>query len=352
MVVRLSLIATILGLCPVLVAQEIIAQEGFGGALYSIDPKTGIANVVGSPGLIGHFWTGLAMNSQGELYGAFGDSSFGYEIYELDPDTAQPTYVSYVLLSGLAAMAFDDNDTLYILNDRTAPLGTRPMDLHTVDLATGANTLIGFTGMYDIVAMDFYDNTLYARPFGVGLVTIDTTTGIATDINPAHDGITTGITSSLCFDSQGALYYLDDFLWMMDPETSTSSIINWATPFQFWAECVFLEGPNPNLSLTFSGFAGSPMKVKIAGATPFGQVAVVGANGGGGPTTIPAGFFCAGVQLDLNSNMRLLGIGTADQDGYLELGPQLMPAGAVGKLRVQAVDLSPCETTNKVIVSF
>jgi hypothetical protein len=94
------------------------------------------------------------------------------------------------------------------------------------------------------------------------------------------------------------------------------------------------------------------LKVKIAGARPFGQVAVLAANGIGGPTTTPTGFPCAGVELDLNSSMRLLGTGFADQDGLLELGPAPMPAGAISNIRVQAVDLSSCDVTNKAIVSF
>ena len=335
-------------------AQEIIAQERFSGSLFSIDPKTGESTFIATPPLGGgKLWNCLAYDSQGTLYAANGDWAYGWDIYEIDPDTAQTVFVTYVAINGFSSMAFDDNDTLYFINDRDAPLIVSPADLHTLDLATGIHTLIGDTGLgISMNALDFHDGVLYAHPSSIGLTTIDTNTGLGTDLEPSHPGIIGGWTVGFSFDNQGALYFLTDFLWLMDPETTTSSIVDWVPPFPLWGECVFREGPTPNFSLTLSGFAGSPMTVKIAGATPFGQVAIVAARGSGGPTTIPAGFPCAGVELDLNSTMRLLGVGTANVDGYVEVGPDLMPAGAVGNLRVQAIDLSSCETTNKVIVTY
>ena len=290
-----------------------------------------------------------------------GDDGYGYDLYEIDPVTAQTVWVAYIFINGITCMAFDDNDTLYFINRRFHPMGNSPSDLHTVDLATGLHTLIGDTGIgteNGMVAMDCHDGVMYVQPasydpdLSIGLSTIDTSTGLVTDINPNFNGITTDILQGLCFDDQGTLYYLDSRLWTMDPESTTASLVDWGSPFQWWGECVFLEGPAPNFSLTLSGFTGGPMKVKLAGANPFGQVAILAALGPGGPTTIPAGFPCAGVELALNPNLRLLGIGTADQDGYLELGPDPMPAAALHSLRIQAVDMTSCAVTNRAIVSF
>ena len=338
---------------PTLDAQEILVQEGFSGSLYSVDPKTGESRYIATPPLgAGNFWNALAFDSQGKLYAGNGDDGYGWDIYEIDPDTAQTTFLTYVQTAGLNCMAFDANDTLYFINDIGGAL-VGPQELHTLDLATGISTLIGDTGYTEgMVSLDFHDGILYAYPFGIGLVTIDTNTGVATDINPSYGGIITSWTQSMCFDEQGALYYLDAYLWTIDTETTAGHLVDKVPPYLLWGECEFREGPTPNFSLTLSGFANNPMKIKIAGATPFGQVAIAAAYGPGGPTTIPAGFPCAGLDLALNSNLRLLGIGIADQDGYLELGPDPMPAAALQQLRIQAVDLSSCDTSNKAIVSF
>ena len=339
---------------PLLNAQEILVQEAFSGSLYSINPRTGESTYIGTPlPGSGLGWNALAFDSQGKLYAANGDSGYGWDIYEMDPDTAQTVFITHVVMNGFHCMAFDDTDTLFFINSRFGALGVSPMDLHTLDLATGIPTLVGYTGLdMNMVSLDFHDGVLYAYPFGIGLVTIDTNTGVATDINPSYGGIITSFTQSMCFDEQGALYYLDAYLWTIDTETTAGHLVDKVPPYLLWGECEFREGPTPNFSLTLSGFANNPMKIKIAGATPFGQVAIAAAYGPGGPTTIPAGFPCAGLDLALNSNLRLLGIGIADQDGYLELGPDPMPAAALQQLRIQAVDLSSCDTSNKAIVSF
>ena len=336
-------------------AQEIIGQARLGGSLYSIDPTSGDSTFIASPPFApGLIWTGLAYDINNILYSTNGDDIHGWDVFMINPDTAQTTLVAHVDINNINCMAFDSNNTLYFLNKRDYPLSISEYDLYTLDLATGIPTFIGYTGIegLDMLTMDFHDDVLYVHPYSLGLSTVDTNTGLVTELNPAHDGITFSLTGALCFDDLGTLYYLDTLLWLMDPESATASIVDWVPPFPLWGECVFREGPTPNFSLTLSGFTGSPMKVKIAGATPFGQVAILAANGSGGPTTIPAGFPCAGVDLHLNSGLRLLGIGTADQDGYVTLGPDMMPAGARGNLRIQAVDLSSCDITNKVIVTF
>lgn len=335
-------------------AQEIIGQEKLTGALRSVDPKTGEATFIGMPPLGGGIlWDALAFDSQGVLYTANGDWNYGWDIFTIDPNTAQTTLVTHVDINSITCMAFDDNDTLFFMNDRAYPLVQGEYDLYTLDLATGAPTLVGALGTTSqVLAMDFHDGILYAHPGGIGLSTVDQNTGHMTDIEPAHIGIIGSLSSSMAFNEQGTLYYLDSFLWTLDPETTTSSIIDWVPPFPIWGECVFREGPTPNIALTLSGFSGGPMKVKVTGATPFGQVAILAAFGSGGPTTIPAGFPCAGVDLQLNSSMRLIGIGTTDLDGYLELGPDTMPSAARTELRIQAIDLTSCEVTNKAIVTF
>jgi hypothetical protein len=339
-----------LALSTVASGQDILIL-GLNGDLNSVNPNSGQITYIGSTGAHTYFWSAMAQDSQGRLFASTGDWIVGYSIYEIDPQTGLGTFVVQTTLFGIGCMAFDSNDVLYVGNDRTFPLSTSPYDLYTLDLATGNASFIGDTGIHNMLAIDFYDGTLYGYPASLGLSTIDTNTGIATDVNPSHRG-SLGSTVSMCFDDEGSLYYIDHALWMMDSETGVASAVDWADPFGFWAEAVFVEGATAKFSLWLSGTSGGQVGVKIAGATPGGQVGVAWAKGGGGPTPIPAGFPCAGVMMNLNSTMSLLGVATADATGKAMIGPQFVPSSAVGTIRVQAIDLTTCEVSNRVILAY
>jgi len=331
-------------------AQEILILGG-GGDLHSVDINSGDATFLGAAGLTPHFWSGMAMNSSGQIFASYGRYFSEYEIYEINPTNGQATFVSQTNLFGLAALAFDDNDVLYGLNDRTAPQGTRPMDLYTIDLQTGASTLIGDTGITNSLAMDFHDGSLWCFNPTAGLHQLNQTTGIATDVNPSFRG-PIGATASMCFNDIGTLYHLDGGVWMVDQESGTFSLVNELTPFGFWAEAVFLAGPNPPFSVWLSGRGGDLVKIKCAGASPLGKVALAIAGGSGGPTNIPPGFLCSGIAMNLKANMRPIRSTTADFNGEAEFGPAFLPAGAVGLLHVQAIDLGTCKTSNQVALYF
>jgi hypothetical protein len=346
----LSTVCLALALSSASSAQEILILGG-GGDLHSVDLNSGEATFIGASGLTPHFWSGMAINSSGQIFASYGRYFSEYEIYEINPTNGQATFVSQTNLFGLSAMAFDSNDVLYGLNDRTAPLGTRPMDLYTIDLQTGTTTLIGDTGITNSLAMDFHDGSLWCFNPTAGLHKLDQATGIATDVNPAFRG-PIGATASMCFNEAGTLYHLDGGVWMVDSQSGTFSLANALTPFGFWAEAVFLEGPSPAFSVWLSGVGGGMVEIKCAGAAPFAQIGIGIAGGAGGPTFIPPGYPCAGISLSLNSNMRPLGTTISDLDGKAEFGPIFIPAGAVDLLHVQAIDLSTCNTSNQVTLSF
>ncbi len=336
-------------------ASELHGQEililGLNGDLHSVEPNSGQVSFIGTTGAHNYFWSAMAQDSQGRLFAATGAYYQAFSIYELDPQTGVGTFIVQTNLYGVVCMAFDSGDTLYIGNDRTAPLYPSPMDLYTVDLGTGGETLVGDTGVNNMLAMDFDQGVLYGYPYDLGLVTIDTVSGLATDVNPAFRG-PNGSTVSMCFDDRGALYYIDDLVWMMDSETGVASVIDWTSPFGFWAEAVFVEGPTSKFSLWFSGTAGGPMRVKISGATPGGPVGIAMTRWGAGSSPIPGGFQCAGTIMSLNGSMELLQVATANATGNAAIGPQLVPSGAVGRVRLQAIDLSTCTVSNRAILSY
>lgn len=322
---------------------------GTNGDLWTMAPNSGQMTYFGDTGVHYAFWSAMAMDSQGRLYAATGRYFVPYAIYELNPQTGAASFIAQTTLLGVSGMAFDANDVLYVANDRTAPQSARPMDLYTVNLTTGIETFIGDTGVNNMLAIDFEPNgILFGYPYADGLVTIDTATGVATDVDPNYRG-PNGAVVSMCFDDEGTLYYIDEFLWMLDAETGVASFVDWAAPFGYWAEAVFVEGPAPQFSLWLSGTTGGPVNVKLAGATPGGAVAVVSGQRPGGPTAIGSGFPCAGILLTLDNAMRLEAVVVAGVDGKAVVGPQFVPPAAIGTVRVQAVDLTSCATSNRVI---
>ncbi len=331
-------------------AQEILIL-GKWGDLYSIDPKNGIGSLVGYTGEHTYLWNGLAVDSQGRLFAATGDDWVGFSIYEIDPNTGLGTFVVQTDLFGLNSMAFDSNDKLYVSNDRYFPASGSPFDLYTMDLATGTSTFIGETQMTEMHAMDFYEDTLYAYAEHLGLITLSTSDGSATDVNPNFRGPWLS-TTSICFNDEGVLFYLDSLLWIMDREKGTAAPIDWMVPNGYWGEAVFVEGSNPQFALWLVGTAGHYMGIKMSGATPNGQVGVAWTKGDGGPTPIPSGFPCAGAMMDLNSNMQELAFVNADADGFATVGPIMVHPSAAGLVYIQAIDVTTCVTSNRVLLHY
>jgi hypothetical protein len=344
------LLACILAAAPSASAQE-IKLLGLNGDLWTVDPNSADISFIGLTGLHTHFWNSMAMDSQGRLFAAYGEFFAPYEIYEIDPQTGLATFVVQTNFIGIRAMAFGPGDVLFISNERNAPLSLSPTDLHTLDLATGSTTLIGEVGVHKMHTMEFWGGELWAYALNYGLLKIDTNTAQPTDVNPGFWG-PWNATASMCFNSEGALFYLDRYLWMMDSETGVANGVNELSGFGWWADAVFIEGPAAHFSLWLSGVSGGQIGVKVTGATPNSQVGFAWAKGAGGPTPIPAGFPCAGVMMNLNSTMSLLGVTTTDANGKAALGPQFVPSSAVGTIRVQAIDLTTCEISNKVILAY
>jgi|FLOH01.1.fsa_nt_gi hypothetical protein len=83
--------------------------------------------------------------------------------------------------------------------------------------------------------------------------------------------------------------------------------------------------------------------IDVAHGTPFGQVALL-SSPTIGSFIIPSGFPCAGTMLNL-SNPTLRMVRALDANGVLVL-PFQVPAGACGRLYVQALDLSSCTPSN------
>ena len=106
--------------------------------------------------------------------------------------------------------------------------------------------------------------------------------------------------------------------------------------------------PGGGLQLAIGGTCGGPMTVQVSGGTPNGRAAIVYCFGPGGPTAIPPGNACAGTMLDLNSTAVVRDFVDLGPSGNGQTGPVNIPSGACGTVRVQAVDLGTCLTSNVV----
>ncbi len=333
-------------------AQEIKILDVVGN-LYSMDVKTAETQFIGSSGLQTHLWSAMAMNSQGKMYGAYGRYFAPYQIYEIDPNTGQATFVVQTNLIGIGGMAFGPNDQLYVINARDAPWIYSPIELHILDLVTGTTNSLGDTGLIRMQGLDFREGVLFGYSHETGLATIDTSTAIGTDVNPSFLG-PSGLTSSFCFSQSGALFYVDTFLWMIDPNSGVFAFVDRTSLPSLWAEAEFIEGPNDPFALWVGGETDGPMTVHLSGASPNANIAIAWERGGGvaGPTAIPAGFPCAGTLVDLTSGMQLLTVLTTNASGEASTPPQFVPAGARRTVHLQAIDLSTCETSNRILIAY
>ncbi len=294
----------------------------------------------------------MAQDSQARLFGSYGYWNSPYAIYELNPTTGQATIVVQTGFIGVSAMAFAAGDILYLCDDPTAPLAHGPYELHRVDLATGVTTLIGPTGLNTITAMDFDDQgRLWAYDYYTGIVELDLNTGAATDVNPNFVG-PPDPPKSMVFGEDGALWMIDIAVWVGDTTTGVPSLVTPMSYFGIFSGLEYLPGPTPPFALWTLGETGGPMGVRAVGATPGGTVAIVMAQGSGGPTPVPADNPCAGLLLDLNATMAPLQILRADAQGRVQMGPAYVPTSAAGTVRLQAVDLATCATSNLARVVF
>ncbi len=142
----------------------------------------------------------------------------GSALYSIDPGTGLGTYIGNFTYSGVFALAFSPNGTLYAMSNG---FGNGMLD--QVNPATGASTHVGGpTGVSGILAMKFApDGTLYAASLSTNMLyTIDLATGIATPVgNLGFSGV-----MDIAFDSKGQLYGLSNNLYKINRTTGAGTL--------------------------------------------------------------------------------------------------------------------------------
>jgi hypothetical protein len=171
-----------------------------GGNLITIDFETGAGTLIGSTGL--GAVQGLAINSIGHMYATALNSTGLSILYRLDAATGAPTPVGNTGVTFLEGIAFDENDVLYGISYSGA--------LVTLSTTTGVASLVGDTSIvgWAGLAADPPTGVLYASMGGFAATPNEIYTIDKSDATWTLLGTTgfSGPTPDIAFDAKGVLY--------------------------------------------------------------------------------------------------------------------------------------------------
>jgi hypothetical protein len=196
--------------------------------LYGIDSASGAGTLLGSTGFAR--LNSLARNAAGALVSASITNPGSSELITINPSTgagALLTAISFgATVPDIRGLAYSPADVLFAIQE---VVGGSDI-LYTINPANGVGTIVGATGLPGLQGLDFSPSgQLFGWDVGLsgsngaGLVTINTTTGVATDVNPAVGGIA---LQSIAFHSSGTLYgAVDSQLYSINPTTGAATLI-------------------------------------------------------------------------------------------------------------------------------
>lgn len=168
-------------------AQDLIGVT-FQGAVLRINSTTGLVTTLAN-GQAGK--NGLCCTAENRLITTVRTGTvftgFQHRLAEIDPFTGAETIlfpgVDFGDLRGLASIPSLPPDFLFAVRDVGGP-----DEFIRIDLATGAVTVVGATGLNGIQALDSTPAGLRAWDVSAGLVRIDANTGLAVDPFPTAGG--------------------------------------------------------------------------------------------------------------------------------------------------------------------
>jgi len=212
-------------LIPGLVSAQIIGvNRATNSAVFALNETTGTGITVGNSGLRG--LNSLARDSGGTLFSVATLVDGSALLATIDPITGAGQGLVAdnfgQVTPDVRGLAFSSNNTLFAINSTISD--SQPDDLYTINVATGAGTFIGMTGLNDLQGLDFAPSgALFGWDVSLGLVTIDSLTGVATDVNPLV-GASADI-QSIVFAQDGTLFGARSALFTINPTTGETALV-------------------------------------------------------------------------------------------------------------------------------
>jgi Zn-dependent metalloprotease len=187
--------------------------------LYTIDLRSGVANVVGPLRASGDF-EGLAFAPDGLLYGV--EDSYD-RLYRIDTATGAASLVGRLNVSvSEMGLTFDTSGALWMVAHGSSYL-------YQVNPSTGAATPLGSMGVNGLDSLAWDGTDLYALQSYIGshLYRIDRATGAATLVGPLVN-VTLSAQSGLTADAWGRLWGLDEdgTLFRVDKATGEATVVS------------------------------------------------------------------------------------------------------------------------------
>jgi hypothetical protein len=182
-----------------------VSWEGF---TYRIDPLTGGSVELSRPGIP---FNSLARDLAGNFIA--GGGGVDDNLYRINPVDGSAQLMTHIITPGfetIRGLAFAPNDDLFAIERPWSTSTGRSVNyLYKIDVDTGNATLVGETGLFGLQSLAISkEGAMYSFDLegnGLGLVTIDPVSGIASDVNPTDNAQGSGI-QSLAFSSNGSLY--------------------------------------------------------------------------------------------------------------------------------------------------
>jgi len=209
-------------LCAQSARADLFGAEWFG-YFYRIDHATAKSQYVGGAPIS---LNSMAMDASGTIYTTGREASSPWETYLFTIDPGTGATKRGPRTTSTSALAFSPEGRLFAM--RTDSMKN---DLYTLDIETGALTLVGYPGVAGIQTLDFSPNgTLYgfdagyASERGIGLVTIDPITGLATDVDPMVHGNPSEV-QSIAFAPDGTLYGASENLYTVDVNSGALTLV-------------------------------------------------------------------------------------------------------------------------------
>jgi hypothetical protein len=337
----LSAFILILGVAAPAAAQDMVGLSWSGDA-YAISSGTGGGAFLGSTGY--SQINCMARDGAGTLYAASGNG-VPVSIITINPATGAGTLVVVTSLLSIRGMAFLGS-TLYAINDSSGT-GFGVDDLYSISLATGAATLIGSTGYLGVQGLTAAGGALYAWEIGsgncvgAGLITVNTASGAATDVNAAVDNQVCDI-QTLCTSNGGGIYAAQSNLYSVDAATGVATFVG-GGGYSDLRGIEFAAGGG-GFALAKSGTCPGAITLTTSAGTPGGPQAFL--YGGTGSFTW-GGTPCTGLTVPIASPT-LAGILLGNGAGSATVSFNA-PAGLCGAT-VVAVDVSSCTTSNAIVL--